>query len=393
MNARLNGILCCLAMSGLLLAGCAGTPAIDSSHPASGSAPLPANFGSLPQATLSGASRDELKMLAMGLARSKGWTVSDAGPDRIVAKRPLDPSLVSALERVSPGSTAIPGSTLEVTSYFVQQGGGTNVATKAELIPPAVGGRPSAPIDYTDDYRDALEHSLDSLRSDWSRNRGRVARATPPADGWADPWAGTPYARPEKPKTEATEPAGTDIADAPSDSAPDMANTPPSYTPEPSTTPAYDERPAPETDYSARAARPSSPDIAEAPIPDRSASLSSDYSRPMPEPRRRPPSAAPVVDATQVLSTGYRSSPTDSGDRLSPRDNMMALPESRTPATSRANWAASAEQYARQHGCQVSAGGAQLIESRRDGEVHKVPCDGSDSFLVKCQNGTCQGLL
>ncbi|MBK1716937.1 hypothetical protein CKO27_04580 [Thiocystis violacea] len=72
---------------------------------------------------------------------------------------------------------------------------------------------------------------------------------------------------------------------------------------------------------------------------------------------------------------------------------MMSLPETRTSGAGPVSWSANAEQYARQRGCQVSTEGSQLIESRQDGEVHKVPCEGSDSFLVRCQNGTCQGLL
>jgi hypothetical protein len=55
-------------------------------------------------------------------------------------------------------------------------------------------------------------------------------------------------------------------------------------------------------------------------------------------------------------------------------------------------WAYYAEQYARLRGCDVADGGAVLIESRSDSEIHKVPCAGSDSFLVKCQSGVCRGL-
>jgi hypothetical protein len=64
-----------------------------------------------------------------------------------------------------------------------------------------------------------------------------------------------------------------------------------------------------------------------------------------------------------------------------------------TTASARALWSVNAEQYARQRGCQVAGSGSQLIESRQDGEVFKVPCQGSDSFLIRCQDGICQGLL
>ena len=81
-----------------------------------------------------------------------------------------------------------------------------------------------------------------------------------------------------------------------------------------------------------------------------------------------------------------------------PRDNMVSLPRADavnppTATGSRKLWSANAEQYARQRGCQVAGSGSQLIESRQDGEVYKVPCQGSDSFLIRCQDGLCQGLL
>ena len=81
-----------------------------------------------------------------------------------------------------------------------------------------------------------------------------------------------------------------------------------------------------------------------------------------------------------------------------PPENMMSLPQSdstgpTTTASARALWSTNAEQYARQRGCQVAGSGSQLIESRQDGEVFKVPCQGSDSFLIRCQDGICQGLL
>ncbi|MBK1722571.1 hypothetical protein CKO23_09960 [Thiocystis violacea] len=365
-----------MAISGLLLAGCAGAPTSSySSNPAPGVAPLPANLGNLPQTTLPGASRSEVKSLAMGAARSKGWSIAGSGVDRLIAQRAYDASMAPAY---GAGSPIPPGSTLEVTSFFLEQGGGVNVATKAEVVAPAMGGRPAARMDYTDAYRDMLSQSLDSLQASWSHNRGRIAQANPPAGGWGDPWAGTPYARPAK--TEAPSNPSTDVAR----SAPDFADAEP------------DDQPAP-SDFERSAPSPTrteAPRVVERPAPSPSTASSPAYSRPIPEPRRRPATAAPVVDATSVLSTQNRNRSAESPETPLPRrDNMMTLPDSQSRPTSSLTSAASAEQYARQRGCQVSGSGSQLIESRQDGEVHKVPCEGSDSFLVKCQNGTCQGLL
>ena len=67
---------------------------------------------------------------------------------------------------------------------------------------------------------------------------------------------------------------------------------------------------------------------------------------------------------------------------------MLTLSE----ASGTGTWAYYAEQYARLRSCNVTDQGAQLIESRADGEIYKVACTGADSYLLKCQNGVCRGL-
>ena len=67
---------------------------------------------------------------------------------------------------------------------------------------------------------------------------------------------------------------------------------------------------------------------------------------------------------------------------------MLTLSE----ASGTGTWAYYAEQFARLRGCNVTEGGAQLIESRPDGEIHKVACTGTNSFLLKCQNGVCRAM-
>ncbi|NEV64415.1 hypothetical protein [Thiorhodococcus minor] len=367
----------------MLLTGCAGTPTGESLGPESGSPPLPGDFARLPQTTLPGATADEVKLTAMGAALSKGWRIVKTGPGRLIAQREVDASLVA-----SSGSGPLPGATLEVTSFFVQQGGSVDVATRAEVVSPAVAGQPARRMDVTETYRDALEQSLRSLSATWASNRARIARATPPAQGWPDPWAGTPYARPQgaeaSPDTNPAPEVASPPAAEPAAVSADIAERPPEYPPEPesvATEPAWRAEPT-------GAAAPASPDVAET-------SLSAERERsdtpPYPEPRRRPTSPAPVVDATGALDTSYSYGSSGIAD-AAPRNDMMALPQGQS-SSGRVTWAAYAEQYARQRGCQVSPAGSQLIESRQDGEVHKVPCEGSDSFLVKCQNGTCRGLL
>jgi hypothetical protein len=70
-------------------------------------------------------------------------------------------------------------------------------------------------------------------------------------------------------------------------------------------------------------------------------------------------------------------------------ENMVAL----YPASESVRWAYYAEQYARLRGCNVASQGSILIDSRSDGEIHKVPCKGTDAVLVQCDNGECRGLL
>jgi hypothetical protein len=63
-----------------------------------------------------------------------------------------------------------------------------------------------------------------------------------------------------------------------------------------------------------------------------------------------------------------------------------------TEATGTGTWAYYAEQYARLRGCTLTEQGSVLVETRSDSEIHRVPCVGADSVLLKCQNGVCRGL-
>jgi hypothetical protein len=397
-NVRVNATIRSMAISGLLLTGCASDPTMSSRSPLPANAPMPVDTSNLPQITLSGATRAEAKSLAMGAARSKGWTISNSTKDRMTAQRPAD---AESLAANAPDAGIPPGSTLEVTSLFSESGGGVNVATKAEIVTPAMGGRPPARSDYTDALRDTLTQSLDSLRESWSRNRGRLARAAPPAEGWKNAWEGAPPASTTVTTTAAVASQAPEPVVRPAP-APTLAQT---------TAPVPQARPTPTV---AASARPT-PAIREAAAPERpvraspatTAAAKPASSRPAPEPRKRPAGAAPVVDASSVANTrGQASTPAKSTAKptakattpVSQRENMIALPTKQqqtagTRTTGSVSLASNAERYARQHGCKVSSKGSQLIESRKDGEVHKVPCQGSDSFLVKCQNGTCKGLL
>ena len=382
-NPRLKAIACCIAMSSLLLSACASNPRVaEESMQSNGPAPIDTTY--LPRLMLPGATTAEVRSLALGAARSRGWTVKnvDLTDERLVVERPAD---ASVLALAAPGMAAVPGSMLEVTTLLKNYGGGIEVATLAQVVTPAYAGRPAERIDYTDQFRDPLMQSLDSLRERWIRDRERLARATPPAEGWRDAWedSGTPPAGQPAPVAAGSTQAAQ-VTPAPVPPAPAA----PTYTPPPSAPPRTDTSVAP------RAAS-TPPSQIESGIPRPT------YTRrpTTPEPRYTPPGAAPVVDASSNLNRLPPREPAPvSGTSGVARDNMMSLPRTEpapmtTAAGPRMLWSANAEQYARQRGCQVAGSGSQLIESRQDGEVYKVPCQGSDSFLIRCQDGLCQGLL
>jgi len=378
-NPRLKAVTCCIAISSLLLSACASGPIASSGGSAqptvTGPAPIDTTY--LPRLMLPGATLSEVKSLAMGAARSRGWSIryADSTNDRLVVGRPAEPSVMAL---ATPRLSAAPGSTLEVTTLFKDSGGGIEVATLAELVTPSQAGRPATRTDYTDPLRDALMQSLDSLRERWMRDRERLARAAPPPEGWKSAWDESPA-----PPDAASAPSAVNTQAAQAASPAPAAPTAPAQTP-----PA-----ASRTNAGTTPAMPA-PTWADSSVPRPTYTR-----RPASEPRYSAPGAAPVVDASSNLNARPMPEPAPMPATLNtPRDNMVSLPRADAvnppiATGSRMLWSANAEQYARQRGCQVAGSGSQLIESRQDGEVYKVPCQGSDSFLIRCQSGICQGLL
>lgn len=448
MKLRLFATVCCLAISGSLLEGCAGNP---TRGPESAAAER-VDISRLPQLDVPGASSAELRSLAMGLARSKGWDVVKSPKDQVIAQHPLEPEALAALVP-NADDQQMRGAVLEVTSYFVDQSSGTQVASRAALVAPGTREKGPRRIDCTEQYQATLMESLASLRDAWPRARSKIAHATPPTEGWKDAWAETnkpavadaPAATPSSAFGEAVAaratPApsafgqdtysdgsdGSDAADTgPTDSAP--VPTPRVAQTQPATT------------------RPAEPRRAgAAPVVD--ASSGGPGTRPTPRPAtpqptripssanmmQLPPSAsvrqgaasgkaaaatsvatastkkpttvttAQTKTATTATATKTATPTKPTGTPAKPQTATVAktpakttTPQAKTAAATakpKAQWSASAEQFARKRGCKVSAKGGELIDARRDGEVHKINCTGSDSVLVKCQNGTCKGLL
>ncbi|MBK1709186.1 hypothetical protein [Marichromatium gracile] len=328
MNRRLAAHLPLFMLAAWLLGGCASGP---DTRPQS---LIPANLSSLPQIQLAASERDQVRSLAMGAARSKGWRITQSDPERLLLERPVTPD--STLARVldlPPGQ--LPTDTrLEVASYFIDEGTAVRVASAAALIRPRTDQPEPERRDVTSRLQPLLTQSLAALERAWQTHHQRLAEAAPPlppqpapsTDGEATP-AGTLAAIPAAP-IEGSE-----------------------------TTQRQPLTAATQTDNPANASR----DV---------------------RPQQGP---APVIDATPML----REAPPLAPEPPQAQTQMLSL----TPQQRDVTWAAYAEQYARLRGCVLTDEGAVLIDNRSDGEIHKVPCEGTDSILVQCHDGLCRGLL
>jgi len=331
-----------------------------------------------------GAVQSDVKGLAMGAARSKGWTIVKSTEDRLVVQRPVDPGSAAAAATLGTQPSVIPP-VIEVTSAFIQRPDGVLVGLGAELVSQPPGEKTPKRVDYTETYRDALNRSLESLRANWSANRQRVAQSTPSEAVRAEAAA-------ERGETTqaSTNPLVQVWADAVAEEkaskrAAAGGTAPATYKPsEPTMTP------PPVSEPRMASPTPATP-VSAAPAP-----------TPMTAPRTTATTstggAAPVVDGSLAVRPDPTSSepvriggtplPGNIQESVPPDRNMLTLNQ----ASGTGTWAYYAEQYARLRGCEVTDKGAELIESRSNSEILKVPCYGADSFLVKCQNGVCRGL-
>jgi len=339
--------LASLVIAMALLSGCSGlstrsAPELD--------APVPltlADVAGLPIVSIPSANRAEVKALAMGSARSKGWRILQSGDDRLIVERPLDSGSPLARALGPEAANAPAGSHLEVTTYFIDQPGALSVASRAELVMPPVlpanGDRKKAPaeavrIDQTEVLRPSLDQSLSALHTSWNAHGSRLARAAPPL--------------PESAQGAAPEPR---IAAGSTPPAPGlMPVSAPAVAAAPAAPPAPVSRPAPSVN-----------------LP--SLNMPSLH-RPAPELR----TAAPVLDAVPLLDASPQ-----------PTNDMLSLPATSPVIDNRAG----AEAFAAQQGCRALPGGAVMVDQRTDGDIIKVSCDSGQNLLLHCQSGRCRSLL
>lgn len=353
MKLRPFATLCFSAIGVLLLSGCAGLPGGASWE-----------VGNRPQMLMPGGIRNEVRGIAMGSARSKGWSIVESTDDRVVMQRPLDPASPMAVA-LGAGASSIPP-VIEVNALFVEQSDGVNVALGADLVSQPPGEKSPKRTDVTENYRAELTQSLESLRSTWSANRQLVATATPPIMTQAQRTSeGAPEESSGKPANSAVTAWGESAREnEPNAPAPTEARAAPEPIAEPVTRPA----PAPSVAASQAPAPTPPPAPGPAPVVEGSRAMGSAPAAPQPVQS----SILPPVPAEPVQSS----------------NDMLTLSQ----ASGTGTWAYYAEQYARLRGCNVTDQGAILVETRSDGEIHKVPCLDSDSFLLKCSDGVCRGL-
>jgi len=353
-----------------LLAGCAGTMDSDGF-----------DTSQRPQLLIPGASRDEVKGLAMGSARAKGWTIVRSTNDLLVVQRPVDPASPTATALGAAGSAPPP--VIEVTSAFTEQSDGVKVALRATLVSQPPGERAPQRLDYTDNYRDALKQSLESLRSNWDANGQRVTNAIPPQTAGATRSGADP----------APAPANNPLVKAWGETVAAETAATPGATGGTVATPADNPRvkvwgePLTEgtaTTPDATGGTVATPAATPTPTP---------VTSPAPRSTETTRSPAPVIDGSSALTATRPLTlsvpiPAPTPAPLAPQDNMLTLSQAGGTGT----WAYYAEQYARLRGCTVTDSGSQLIETRADGEIHKVSCVDAESYLLKCENGVCRAL-
>jgi hypothetical protein len=320
-----------LVITAALLSGCATGPLTSA---------MPSYDPNKPQVFLPGADLEQAKGVAMGSAVSKGWRVAGESDNVLVLERELNEAVA---ESVAPGaSLATTPPRVQVKSDFFPRDGGVDVVVSADVVSSdGEGGEKRQ--DYTEAYRPDLERSLTSLRATWSKSRGRVASATPPLPD----------------SSEAPPQADPDVPLAPiAESEPQVSGTEPAA--------------QPGTAWGGSGTAVAAPVIdatGSSPGTGTQAGIAPDSPAPSATPSALPPAPQP-------------------SDPLPDSANMMALNQ---PAATGV-WAYYAEHYARVRGCTLAGDGAVLVDKQPDYEMHRVYCEGGQTFLVRCNAGICRGM-
>jgi hypothetical protein len=336
--------LLALGLATFLVAGCASGPGTlgDASYDRD-----------KPQTFIPNAKVEHVRGVAMGMAKSKGWSFVDSTDGTLVMQRPLN---AAAAETIEPGAGLDPEPALvQVRSSFFPRQSGVDVVLDAQVMVHRGTGEEKR-IDYTEEYRPDLMRSLTALRTAWNESRGRVASALPPIPS---PWAQQSTASTPAPEDAAAETGTARATVAGEPTGPPVAPPRDAW----GGPPALESRMPPPV-MTRTSAPPPTAAAAAAPAP-----------APVPEiGTARPPAPVPETGSARPPAPAPATT--------------LALREPRGTGV----WAYYAEQYARLRGCAVTGEGAVLTEKTNVYEKHRVACENGTEFLVKCNAGACRGL-
>ena len=348
---RLRSGAILLALLLLLLAGCATRPGMV----------MVGDVSDLPQTLLPGAELQHARSIAMGSARSKGWTIKEAAPNRILLERELHRDSPQAVA-LGLGQSATPPR-IQVETDLVERSDGVIVALRSFVLADP-GLETEQRIDYTRDYESELMISLSALQTAWLDNRAKIVADVPVPD--------------------AAVAAAQGETDAASDGMDEtvLADT------------ALEVDPAPASEQQASAGPVStSTDVAmrppPAPAPSAAVAAPASSAEPVPSPVL-PPLTSTALPAPSSAGLPSSTVPAVAGPiadaRPSTTNDMLVLDSSARKGL----WAYYAEDYARLRGCAVDDLGAVLLQETSSYELHEVHCAGSANFLLRCQGGVCE---
>ncbi|MFW5723343.1 MAG: hypothetical protein ACOCWF_02130 [Halochromatium sp.] len=309
----------------LLVGGCASQPPRQSSDAIVGAAG--------PEIQLPGPGVEQARLLAMGMARSKGWHIVETDADGFLLERPLAPNSPQARMLNPEGHPSPPR--LQVETRLSERGRDVLVGLSAyAVIDP--GSEGERRIDYTSDYEDALLISLNALANAWLENRARIASEIPQLP---DP--------------------DTFLAEASSDALADI----PTASPQDASSASAAAGAGADTDR-----HPDTEAAAAVPAPAQASSV-----RLQPPALRR--SAGRVRDEFASNETS--------------ESNQMLVLDNPSP---RGLWTFFAEDSARERGCEPDERGAVLLRATPAFEFYEIQCADGGRLMLSCQGGVCRAL-
>ncbi|MBK1619541.1 hypothetical protein CKO42_14060 [Lamprobacter modestohalophilus] len=286
---------------------------------------------------------EEAQLLAMGMARSKGWKITEVGDQRVLLERELPASSPQAQMLSPEGVLTRPK--LQIETRLRERGNDVVVGLSSSIIVNP-GTEQERRVDYTADYQDQLMISLNALASAWLENRTRIASEIP---------------LPPDPDQVVIAEAGTVSDDG---TAPPSSDTNSSAL----------TMPVENTDGATMAAvaTPIATPIATSPAPTPPLQTGDGAPR-EPQPIGSGMSAAQDLNAETTLS----------------ESNEMLVLDSQAR---RGLWTFYAEASARERGCAVGERGAVLLSTTTAFELYEVQCAGSPNLLLRCQGGVCRDI-